>query len=171
MNIHQPNYDLAVRGVVEARDITRLSLDRFFRQPPFKPIYADPPWPYRPWRHGRAAGSPPYPTIPLEEIAALPVSRIAARDSVLLLWAPGPFLDKAMEVIAAWSFRFVTLGFVWIKTTGSGGPFYGAGLPHALQRRALPTCRQGQGVAPGKRVGAAGVYGAGGLPLREAGGD
>jgi len=51
----------------------------------------------------------------LDDIAALPVSKIAAKNSVLLMWAIDPMLDVALDVIKAWGFRFKTVGFYWVK--------------------------------------------------------
>ena len=81
-------------------------------------VYADPPWAYRVWSDkgtGRAAENH-YPTMPLGDICALPVSRIAAKDSALFLWATYPNLLAAFEVIAAWGFTYKTVAFTWVKT-------------------------------------------------------
>jgi len=51
----------------------------------------------------------------LEEIKALPVRYVAADSAILLMWCTFPFLDKQIEVLKAWGFRYATLGFVWIK--------------------------------------------------------
>jgi N6-adenosine-specific RNA methylase IME4 len=52
-----------------------------------------------------------------EDLYALPISGLAARDAVLLLWATWPKLDIAINLIGKWGFRFVS-GFPWIKITG-----------------------------------------------------
>ena len=52
-------------------------------------IYADPPWSYRTYSkkgQGRSAESH-YPTMRLEDIMALPVSELAAKDCTLFMWA------------------------------------------------------------------------------------
>jgi len=51
-----------------------------------------------------------------EAILDLPVSRLAAPDAVLFMWATWPKLPVAIDVMAAWGFRYKTIGFVWIKT-------------------------------------------------------
>lgn len=64
----------------------------------------------------------------LTDIAAMPVSKIAAKNSVLLMWAIDPMLNVALEVIKAWGFIFKTLGFYWVKeNVKSGGFFTGLG--------------------------------------------
>lgn len=48
-------------------------------------IYADPPWRYD-RKHGSGVAENHYPTMSIEEICALPVSELAAKDSTLFLW-------------------------------------------------------------------------------------
>jgi N6-adenosine-specific RNA methylase IME4 len=77
----------------------------------FDLIYADPPW---------QLGSPDseyapenyYPTLPLEEIKALPVP--SADQGVLYLWAVSRALPAALEVMAAWGFSYRSQ-IVWVK--------------------------------------------------------
>ena len=80
-------------------------------------IYADPPWQYRVYstKHRTRGAELHYPTMCLEEIKALPVESLAARDCVLFLWATMPNLREAMEVIEAWGFTYKTVAFVWVK--------------------------------------------------------
>ena len=56
-------------------------------QKKYNVIYADPPWHYQVYSkkgEGRSAESH-YPTMSIEEICALPVADLAARDSALFL--------------------------------------------------------------------------------------
>jgi N6-adenosine-specific RNA methylase IME4 len=70
-----------------------------------------------------------YPTMSLEEICALPLAEIAARDSALFLWTTFPMLPEALRVIAAWGFKFKTTAFVWLKQNKkSPGWFCGTGF-------------------------------------------
>ena len=77
-------------------------------------IYADPPWRYRNNANDRSPERY-YPTMPLEDIKALPVAEIADKDCALFLWATLPHLRSAFEVIDAWGFRYKVVAFVWIK--------------------------------------------------------
>ena len=80
-------------------------------------IYADPPWSYKVWSKkgaGRSAESH-YPTMSIEAIKALPVSRLAARDCALFLWITFPMLREGWGVMDAWGFTFKTVAFVWVK--------------------------------------------------------
>lgn len=90
----------------------------------YRIVLADPPWRFE-TRSPQGAGRSPdrhYPTMTVEEIAALPVARIAAPDAVLFLWVYSPLLDRAFEVIRAWGFNYRSLAFVWLKTTRAGWP-------------------------------------------------
>ena len=77
-------------------------------------IYADPPWRYD-RKHGSGVAENHYPTMSIEEICALPVSELAAKDSTLFLWATFPQLNEAFRVIDAWGFKYKTLAFLWLK--------------------------------------------------------
>ena len=90
-------------------------------------IYADPPWRYE--RSGvQGAAEKHYPTMAVDELCKLPVSEIAADDSILFLWATFPQLREALQVIRAWGFSYKSVAFVWLKQNKSGkGWFYGLG--------------------------------------------
>jgi len=80
----------------------------------FPVIYADPPWQYDfPISDSRRIENQ-YPTMPIDEICALPVEKIAAPDGILFLWASTPFLKKGLRVLEAWGFEYRT-SMVWVK--------------------------------------------------------
>lgn len=100
-------------------------------------IYADPPWRFRNYSRkgeGRNAVAH-YDCMTIDEIAALPVAKWAARDCVLFLWAVDPLLPDAFRVMEAWGFTFKTVGFYWAKlnkmadprSAGAGDFFTGLG--------------------------------------------
>jgi N6-adenosine-specific RNA methylase IME4 len=88
-------------------------------------VYADPCWSYN--QRGRGAAENHYRTMSVEEIAALPVSRIAAKNAALFLWGTWPNLFECKTVIEGWGFRFKTLAFLWVKCEKSGKTFWGGG--------------------------------------------
>ena len=99
-------------------------------------IYADPPWHYD-RKHGSGVAENHYPTMSIEEICALPVSELAAKDSALFLWATFPQLNEAFRVIDAWGFKYKTLAF-W---HGLLDPLKRGGLPAGNQRPSeTPVC-------------------------------
>jgi N6-adenosine-specific RNA methylase IME4 len=79
-------------------------------------IYADPPWRYEdpPMGAGNRSIENQYPTMSHAEICALPVYRVAAKDSILYLWAPSAHLFNAMIVMQTWGFDYKTC-MVWVK--------------------------------------------------------
>lgn len=92
-------------------------------------ILADPPWATTLWSdkgYGRAP-EVHYPTMSADEIAALPVGELAARDCLLLLWATWPSLTVALAIIEAWGFAYKT-GGAWAKRTAQGAAAMGTGF-------------------------------------------
>lgn len=92
----------------------------------YRAILADPPWH---WRARSAKGTgrgavSHYDCVSLDELAALPVSDLAADDSVLFLWATDPLLPRALELIEAWGFVYKTVGFYWVKTNAKSDGFF-----------------------------------------------
>jgi N6-adenosine-specific RNA methylase IME4 len=56
-----------------------------------------------------------YSVLGVDDIKALPVRNIAARDAHLFLWVTGPCLPKAFEIMEAWGFRYSAVAFTWVK--------------------------------------------------------
>lgn len=84
----------------------------------FAAILADPPWQFQAWSgKGTArAAENHYSTMSMDDIAALPVSDLAAEDCVLFMWVVWPTLPDALTVINAWGFTYKTCGFAWLKS-------------------------------------------------------
>ena len=80
-------------------------------------IYADPPWDYRSGETIKGRANQHYETMPLKELKQLNVSEIAAKDCILFLWTTGPQLNNALELMRCWGVKYVTMFFVWVKTT------------------------------------------------------
>jgi len=89
--------------------------------PGYGVILADPPWDYQNFG-ARKHGSPKthYHLTESVDIAKVPVSKWAAKDCILLLWATWPKLNEALEVMEAWGFDYIT-GIPWIKVSPSSG--------------------------------------------------
>jgi len=87
-------------------------------------ILADPPWQFQN-RTGKMAPEHKrllrYPTMDLQEVAQLPVGRLAAAQSHLYLWVPNALLSEGLEVMRAWGFTYKT-NLVWFKIRKDGGP-------------------------------------------------
>lgn len=131
---------------------------------PYRTIVVDPPWRYRSsditTRSRRRSASVEsasreghYTTMTNEEIAALPISEMAAPDAALFLWVTNPRLygerdgsGSPYEMIRGWGFEYKTL-LTWVKTGPLGLGFYFRGhTEHVL------FCTRGDvKIAPAKR--------------------
>ncbi len=115
------------------------------RMKKYQIIYADPAWQVmagskQSRKEGDSQKSLPltYPTMTLEEIKALNVKDIKAKDSVLFLWTINKYLEQSYAVARAWGFEPSTM-LVWDKTPkgiGLGGTF-------TLANEYLLFCRSG----------------------------
>ena len=89
----------------------------------FGTILADPPWQFQN-RTGKVAPEhrrlSRYGTMTLDDIAALPVSEIAADPAHLYLWVPNALLPEGLRVMEAWGFRYIS-NIVWYKVRKDGG--------------------------------------------------
>ena len=92
--------------------------------PPYGAILADPPWHFEVWsidptdskvRHP----SKHYNTMSADDIYAMPVQSLAAKDCVLFLWVTWPLLDQGMLTLLEWGFKYKTCAFAWMKANGT----------------------------------------------------
>lgn len=93
----------------------------------FQTIVIDPAWDWGDEgdvnQFGRAR--PDYHTMPLEEIAELPIARIADENCHLYLWVTNRSLPKAFQLMDKWCFRYITC-LTWVKPSiGMGNYFRG----------------------------------------------
>jgi N6-adenosine-specific RNA methylase IME4 len=90
----------------------------------FGTILIDPPWRFQN-RTGKVAPEHRrlrrYPTMSLDEIAALPVGELALPKSHLYLWSPNALLLEALTLMKTWGFTYKT-NLVWYKVRKDGGP-------------------------------------------------
>ena len=109
----------------------------------FRCVVADPPWaldigktrtargPVKPgkWNDPRQANDHidplAYPTMTVDQIAAMPVSGVAAKDAHLYVWTINAYIEQTYAIARAWGFRPATL-LTWCKAPmglGLGGTF------------------------------------------------
>lgn len=114
-------------------------------------IMADPPWHFTTYSATGAEKSPQaqYRTMTMTQIARLPVESLAAPDCLLWLWATGPILPQAIDILAGWGFAFVTMGW-WAKSRipdpqdgadlqlGTGYWLRNTGEPFLIGKRGAP---------------------------------
>lgn len=106
----------------------------------FSLIYADPAWDDD-FGPNRRSTENHYPTMPIEDILALPVSEIAHERAMLFLWVTTPMLTAGLEVVTAWGFEYRT-HIVWVK------PSIGLGQYVRQRHELLLICRRGDHPAP-----------------------
>ncbi len=85
-------------------------------------VLVDPPWFFKTWSDKGQGRAPTYSTMPATAIAAMPVGKLAAGDSILFMWVTWPSLPAGLRVIKAWGFKFKTCGFVWLKADPGDSP-------------------------------------------------
>ena len=95
-----------------------MKVDIFTTEKKYDIIYADPPWRYQD-KTCEGACAKHYNTMSVEEICALPVANLAAKDCTLFMWATYPQMQEALKVIAAWGFKYKTIAFQWVKLNRS----------------------------------------------------
>ena len=110
----QQVFGLEEEGTPRARGKVATSLEALAKSKTrFGCILADPPWRYG--NQGtRASTDNHYDTLSVEEIAALPVGELAAKNAHLHLWTTNAFLFEAREVMEAWGFTYKSV-LVWVK--------------------------------------------------------
>ena len=84
-------------------------------------ILADPPWEYIQNR------IKDYKVMNDDQICAMNVKGIASKNSVLCLWATGPKIPAALNVMKAWGFEYRTQLFTWVKCNSNGQTRMGLG--------------------------------------------
>ncbi len=93
-------------------------------------ILADPPWPYKAARMAQKENkdkfkkvgvSDQYDTMTMQELKSLPIQGIRSKNCILYLWATGPKLQEAFDLMAAWGFKYSTMAFVWDKRIPNPG--------------------------------------------------
>jgi len=101
----------------------------------FDVIYADPAWTYdRKWnsenktKSGMQGACMKYDLMEDFDMSKLPISDIAKDNCALFLWVTFPKLQEGLDLIKAWGFKYITLGFNYIKLNKKQDtPFFGTG--------------------------------------------
>jgi N6-adenosine-specific RNA methylase IME4 len=94
----------------------------------YRTIVADPPWDVGrgpEWASNGASRPLTYPTMSLDEIAALPVRDLADRSAHLYLWTINAYVEETYEIARLWGFKDSTL-LTWCKHPngiGLGGTY------------------------------------------------
>lgn len=95
----------------------------------FDLVYCDPPWYYHSDTTGTNHASKHYPLMDQEALKALPVRDVLTKTGAVLMWATGPRLNFAFELIHAWKLHYRGVAFVWVKIRKDGQLIHGQGVP------------------------------------------
>jgi len=106
----------------------------------YQVIYADPPWSYyndasvTPEQVGNnVLIKPPYSVLSSKDICNIPVSQISDDDCILFIWTTDFHLEKCLNVINAWGFKYRTMGFVWQKLDKKNNPVCSTGGAYTMK--------------------------------------
>lgn len=96
----------------------------------YSAILVDPPWSYKMYSDKRYGKSPDqhYDCMDIGQLYALrdEILFAAGPDCALFMWAVWPMLPDALELMAAWGFKYKT-GGAWHKKTVHGKTAFGTG--------------------------------------------
>lgn len=95
----------------------------------FDIIYVDPPWLYHSDSTGTNIASKHYNVMSLESLKNLPVKTILKKPGMVFMWATGPRLDHAVELMKGWGLHYRGVAFIWVKTRKDGKIINGQGVP------------------------------------------
>jgi len=105
------------------------AISNFPKDKKYQIIYADPPWRYS---SKECLGKTSilngnidihYKTMTISDLKKFPVGDIADKNCLLFLWVVSPMLDDCLDLLKAWGFKYVTIGFVWYKQRANPGHY------------------------------------------------
>jgi len=89
----------------------------------FPILYVDVPMVYdNSQGHDPARGGTPYDTMSVRDLCSLRplIDKVVVKDSVMLLWAQMPKIPEALQIMAAWGYKYTCCPFVWLKLQPTG---------------------------------------------------
>jgi N6-adenosine-specific RNA methylase IME4 len=99
---------------------------------PYRVGVVDFPWPYEiASEESTIRGVWPYPTMPVAEIRAFPISSIMHKDSILWVWTTNYHMQVMPDLLRCWGFRHVTI-LTWAKDHAGSGDWLRGQTEHAV---------------------------------------
>lgn len=92
-------------------------------------VYVDPPWSYFGSGTKMGAAGKHYSLMTQDDLKNLDIRSILNKKAMVLMWATGPRLDYAIDLIRAWGLHYRGIAYVWVKTTKAGKIISGQGVP------------------------------------------
>ena len=105
-----------------------MRVDIFNTDKKYNIIYADPPWQFGS-KEIQKYGAEQKRFRPLEavyntekttDMSKWDVGRICEKDCAIFMWATDAHIGEAIDLMKAWGFKYVTIAFIWKKTTKNG---------------------------------------------------
>jgi N6-adenosine-specific RNA methylase IME4 len=92
-------------------------------------LLVDPPLAFRTWSPRGEGRSPQhhYACLSFEQLAALPILRVASSHCFLFLWIPLRSVFLVEPLMRAWGFAFSGAAFAWVKQNRNGLGWFMAG--------------------------------------------
>ena len=91
----------------------------------FDIIVADPPWQYKEkvflGNKINSSAQHHYSTMSLSDLKKMNVKKLLEKDCLLFMWATGPLLNEAIELMKSWGFQYKQVAFVWDKQRTNPG--------------------------------------------------
>lgn len=103
-----------------------MKVDIFSTDKKYKIIYADPPWHFRSkelqkYANGRFRSLEyVYQTEKTKDMQKWDVNRITDVDCAIFMWSTDSHIPEAIELMQSWGFHYVTIAFIWAKTSKNG---------------------------------------------------
>lgn len=98
---------------------------------PFDIVLMDPPWAYADTRTHASAGMArsAYNVLNRQELAGIGLDlwRQTSKNCALCMWATGPKMPEALELMKFMGFTYCTVLLTWVKRYRSGKPYSGLG--------------------------------------------
>lgn len=98
--------------------------------PPYSTIVADPPWHYE-GAATKADAKKHYSTMPMGDLHALPVERLAAPSAHLWLWCTNALMEHGYSIVRAWGFVPLTV-VTWCKPGPGVGHYLRNNTEHCI---------------------------------------
>lgn len=103
-----------------------MKVDIFNTDKKYNIIYADPPWNFNSKELQKYKGErfraleEVYQTEKSEHMVEWDAKRIADVDCAIFMWSTDAHIGEAIYLMKEWGFKYVTVAFVWAKTTKTG---------------------------------------------------
>lgn len=98
----------------------------------FHVIAMDPPWSYekRP-NDATQRGQTPYPTMTIQDLAAMDIPSVCEENCILWLWTTNAFMEQAYQLARGWGFTIKTI-LTWVKDRMGTGDWLRGKSEHCL---------------------------------------